>query len=205
MPRAFPCKSAIDALLAAALLALQGCTVGPQYHPPAPPSVTTYTPQPLPSQTYGSPGAAGEPQHFRSSADLPAEWWTLFHSAQLDGMVRLSLDNSPTLEAATARLQQAQEQASRPRRRHPLSLHRRQRLRPGRAAQPRRLWHSLPQPIAVCASQRLGRRQLRARPLRRQSAPYREPSRPGQLPAVATRGRKTHAGGRCCGRGHPPG
>ncbi len=98
------------AALATALLPLQGCTVGPKYHPPAPPSVTTYTSQALPSKTVGSSGSAGEPQQFLSSSDVPADWWTLFHSAQLDSMVREALDNSPTLAAATARLRQAEDE-----------------------------------------------------------------------------------------------
>ncbi|MGO9437739.1 MAG: efflux transporter outer membrane subunit [Terracidiphilus sp.] len=94
----------------AALLALEACTVGPRFHPPAAPTVTDYTPQPQPSETPGSAGPAGEPQRIRPSADLPAEWWTLFRSSQLDSMVREALTNSPTLDAATARLKQAQEE-----------------------------------------------------------------------------------------------
>ena len=92
------------------MLFLQACTVGPKYHPPAAPTVTTYTPQPQSTATVSSTGAAGGPQHFDSSADLPAQWWTLFHSAQVDAMVREALTNSPTLDAATARLKQAQEE-----------------------------------------------------------------------------------------------
>lgn len=92
------------------LLLPQACTVGPRFHPQAAPTVSTYTPQPQPEETAGSAGPAGEPQRFSASADLPAQWWTLFHSPQLDSMVREALRNSPTLEGATARLKQAQEQ-----------------------------------------------------------------------------------------------
>jgi NodT family efflux transporter outer membrane factor (OMF) lipoprotein len=94
----------------AALLALlvQGCTVGPHYHAPVPPTVAGYTPQP--QQTAGSPGPAGVVQHFNSSAEIPAEWWTLFRSPELNAMVSKALENSPTLTQATARLRQAQEE-----------------------------------------------------------------------------------------------
>jgi len=96
----------------AALLALlaQGCTVGPHYRPPAPPTVARYTPQPQPQQTVSSPGPAGVIQHFSSSAEIPAEWWTLFHSPELNTMVSKALQDSPTLAQATARLRQAQQE-----------------------------------------------------------------------------------------------
>lgn len=94
----------------AALLALlaEGCTVGPRYRAPTPPTVTTYTPQPQLQQTVGSPGPAGAIQHFSPSAEIPAQWWTLFRSPELNTMVSKALQNSPTLVQATARLKQAQ-------------------------------------------------------------------------------------------------
>ena len=99
----------------AATLALglaTACTVGPRYHAPTPPTMTTYTPEPQVNETVGAAGSAGNAQHFLSSADIPAQWWTLFHSPQLDSMVREALSNSPTLAAATARLKEAQEEAN---------------------------------------------------------------------------------------------
>ena len=49
--------------LAAAMM-FAGCTVGPRYRAPAPPTVTAYTPQPPPAETASSPGANGYAQHF---------------------------------------------------------------------------------------------------------------------------------------------
>jgi NodT family efflux transporter outer membrane factor (OMF) lipoprotein len=46
------------------------------------------------------------------SAGIPAQWWTLFHSPELDRMVQEALNNSPTLTQATARLKQAHEELS---------------------------------------------------------------------------------------------
>jgi outer membrane protein TolC len=97
-------------MIAAALALPLGCTVGPQYHAPAPPTVTAYTPATPPRETASSVGPAGTAQRFDPSLDIPVQWWTLFRSPELDGMVREALVNSPTLAQATARLKEAQEE-----------------------------------------------------------------------------------------------
>jgi NodT family efflux transporter outer membrane factor (OMF) lipoprotein len=94
------------------LVAFSGCTVGPRYHPPAPPTVTTYTPEPQPANTTSSPGNTGGSQRLNSGADVPAQWWTLFQSPQLDRMVREALEHNPTLTEAMARIREAQEEAN---------------------------------------------------------------------------------------------
>lgn len=93
------------------LAALTGCTVGPRYRPPAPPTLTTYTPGAQPTSTTSAPGNAGGTQRLNSGADVPAQWWTLFQSPQLDRMVREALDHNRTLTVAMARLKQAEEEA----------------------------------------------------------------------------------------------
>ena len=92
--------------------ALCGCTVGPRYHGPAPPTVPTYTPDPQASETVSAVGSAGNAQHFSTARDIPGQWWTLFHSPELDRMVREALDKSPTLAQATVRLKEAQEESN---------------------------------------------------------------------------------------------
>ena len=99
-------------LLALLMMFVPGCTVGPHFHAPAPPTVTSYSPGPQPSSTVSAPGPAGAAQRFNPSMDLPAQWWTLFQSPELDRLVREALDNSPTLAQATARLKQAQEESN---------------------------------------------------------------------------------------------
>lgn len=91
---------------------LAGCTVGPRYHSPAPPTVAAYTPAPQPAETVSSAGAAGAVQRLNPAMDVPAQWWTLFHSPELDRLVRDALANSPTLAQATARLKEAQEESN---------------------------------------------------------------------------------------------
>jgi len=63
----------------------------------------------MPAQTSGAPVPAGAVQRFAVGEDIPAQWWTLFRSPQLDELVRAALVNSPTLVAAEAVLRQAQE------------------------------------------------------------------------------------------------
>ncbi len=97
------------ALCAAGLMA--GCTVGPHYQPPAAPTVGTYTSgRPLP-EAASVPGTSGGAQHFDPTMDVPAQWWTLFRSPELDRMVREALEKSPSLAQATARLKEAQEES----------------------------------------------------------------------------------------------
>ncbi len=41
--------------------------------------------------------------------DIPAQWWSLFHSEPLDALVRTALHDSPTIAAAAAALRSAHE------------------------------------------------------------------------------------------------
>jgi len=88
----------------AALLA--GCAVGPNYHRPPAPVVGSYTEAPLPNET---PAAAGGAQHLVVGARIEGEWWNLFHSRQLDGLIRTALSNNPSLLAAQNALLAAQD------------------------------------------------------------------------------------------------
>ncbi len=92
-------RARVLALVAAALAA--GCTVGPDFRAPDPPAVDRYTPGP-------PPAAPGMPKLVRDR-DIPAQWWEVFGSAELDALVRRALAQGPTLDQARARLAQAQE------------------------------------------------------------------------------------------------
>jgi NodT family efflux transporter outer membrane factor (OMF) lipoprotein len=56
-----------------------------------------------------APGASGTAQTFGTERDIPADWWTLFHSKPLDELVRQALADSPTVQAAQATLLTAAE------------------------------------------------------------------------------------------------
>jgi NodT family efflux transporter outer membrane factor (OMF) lipoprotein len=90
-------------------LALAGCAVGPNFKRPEAPATPRFTPAPLPAETVAAPVAGGASQRFVSGADIPAQWWTLFHSTQLDDLMRAAIKDSPNLAAAQAALRQAQE------------------------------------------------------------------------------------------------
>ena len=101
-PRAF--RSGVGAALALPLL-LTACAVGPNYHRPAP----------NPADAYG-PGAAapeqvqpGDPV-LALGEDIPAQWWSVFHCAELDALVAEALRNNPSITAAQAALRSAHEQ-----------------------------------------------------------------------------------------------
>lgn len=92
----------------AALLA--GCSSGPDFERPAKPTATSYTPESLAPRTSAAgsgPGAAA--QTFVPAMDIPGEWWTLFHSPQLDALIREALKANPDVDAAQAALRQARE------------------------------------------------------------------------------------------------
>ena len=93
----------------AVMLPLIGCTVGPDFQPPAPPSVAGFTREPL-IATAAAPGVGlGVSQKFVEGQDLPAAWWSLFGDPTLNELIRRALAANPTLQAARAALRQARE------------------------------------------------------------------------------------------------
>ncbi|MEJ0008921.1 MAG: efflux transporter outer membrane subunit [Steroidobacteraceae bacterium] len=88
--------------------ALCSCTVGPNFHTPAPPATDVYVAG-APIASVGTSGAGGASQTLVSDQEIPAQWWSLFHSAPLDELVRTALHDSPTIAAAQAALLSAQE------------------------------------------------------------------------------------------------
>jgi NodT family efflux transporter outer membrane factor (OMF) lipoprotein len=96
-------------LVAVACLAMCGCTVGPDFHVPAAPAATGYTATALPAETVATPVAGGAAQRFMPGADIPSQWWEMFHNPELDHLIRQALKDNPTLAAAQATLIQARE------------------------------------------------------------------------------------------------
>lgn len=87
------------------------CMVGPNFYRPVPPPVTDYTAHPLPKQTVAVKGAgkSGKSQRFSYGQDIEDGWWELFHSKEINDLVCTGIYNSPTLDAAKAKLWEAQE------------------------------------------------------------------------------------------------
>src|ERR1700722_7178822 len=80
----------------AALVA--GCAVGPDFHPPAAPSAQGYTPEPISPHTAAADISGGAAQNFVKGLDIPGQWWTLFHSDRLNGLIVQSLNANPSLQ-----------------------------------------------------------------------------------------------------------
>jgi len=87
----------LDLVLALAVTGLCGCTVGPDFHAPAAPATDRYL------------AGAAPPPDLVVDHDIPGQWWSLFHSAPLDALVRTALRDSPGIAAAQAALRSAQE------------------------------------------------------------------------------------------------
>ena len=86
-----------------------GCMVGPDFRLPTVPNTTEYTATPMPQETASALGTGGAMQDFLFGQEIPDQWWTLFQSKALDGVIRQAMADSPTLAAARSTLRQAQE------------------------------------------------------------------------------------------------
>jgi NodT family efflux transporter outer membrane factor (OMF) lipoprotein len=84
------------------------CAVGPDFLHPAPPEITRYTREPL-THTSSTGVASGQRQAFLPGRDIPEEWWTLFRSPRLNGLIAQALHNNPNLQSALASLRAAKE------------------------------------------------------------------------------------------------
>jgi len=93
----------------ATLMIVGGCTVGPNFKKPAAPGVSGYTPDPLTSPTDAAKVSGGHAQSFVKDADIPGDWWKLFHSEALNNLISQALTNNPDLKSAQAALTQAHE------------------------------------------------------------------------------------------------
>jgi NodT family efflux transporter outer membrane factor (OMF) lipoprotein len=96
-------------VLALWVTAVAGCAVGPDFHEPKAPADAGYTSAPLPQVTASTSGIGGDAQTFVSGQDVSYKWWEAFGSAAIDSLVEKSFLANPTVKAAQAALEQAQE------------------------------------------------------------------------------------------------
>jgi NodT family efflux transporter outer membrane factor (OMF) lipoprotein len=95
-------------LTLACAAAMAGCTVGPNFTRPTPPVATRYTADA--PRDAGAP-ADGVLQHIDLGREIEGDWWSLFRSDAIDGVVKQALEHNRSLAASTATLQQAGELA----------------------------------------------------------------------------------------------
>jgi NodT family efflux transporter outer membrane factor (OMF) lipoprotein len=89
-----------------ALGALSACSVGPDFKRPDPPAAARYTAD-TPSIEPGSAGA----QHVAVGKEIEGDWWSLFGSGLIDGVVKQALEHNRTLVAAAQTLAESHELA----------------------------------------------------------------------------------------------
>ena len=94
---------------ASACLSIAGCMVGPDFEKPAAPDVTGYSPKPAATTEATANVAGGEAQRFDNGHDVVGDWWTLFHSKQLDDLIEQALAKNHDLKSAQAALKVAHE------------------------------------------------------------------------------------------------
>lgn len=91
-------------------LTLAGCMLGPDFHSPRSPDVSSYTVKPLGKKTVSTKKSpAGRAQRFMVGEDIPADWWHLYRSRALNALIERGLVNSPSLASSQAALRQAEE------------------------------------------------------------------------------------------------
>ena len=90
---------------AACVLALASCALGPDFTPPPAPGGAHVVPPPGADALL----VEGSPQRFDAGVDVPARWWTLLGSRELDAIVDDAVAHSPTQAAAQAALRQSQD------------------------------------------------------------------------------------------------
>ena len=96
-------------LLAAAVLPLAGCAVGPDFQRPAMPAPAGYTSAPLDAAAAVSGATSVPSQRLVAGQDIPGDWWLLFHSPALNALIDTALADSPDIDAARAALRAARE------------------------------------------------------------------------------------------------
>ena len=96
-------------LILAVLFVIAGCAVGPNFKKPLPPQVGSYTDTPPETTPSVTNITGGEAQRFVTGQDIAGDWWTLFHSTNLNTLIERALRANPDLKAAQAALVVARE------------------------------------------------------------------------------------------------
>lgn len=97
-----------------ALLALAGaaslgaCTLGPDFRSPESPAADRYLADEQPSQLAAAGIPGGEAQRIVQNLDIPGQWWGVFQSRPLNGLIEGALAANPDIQAASASLKVAQ-------------------------------------------------------------------------------------------------
>jgi NodT family efflux transporter outer membrane factor (OMF) lipoprotein len=92
----------------ACMVAIGGCTVGPNFTRPEVPPASRYTANSLHGEETSADATV---QHIALGREIQGNWWTLFQSNAIDGIVQQAVEHNRSLAASTATLEQAEELA----------------------------------------------------------------------------------------------
>jgi NodT family efflux transporter outer membrane factor (OMF) lipoprotein len=98
-------RRALAAMLCV-LAALGACSVGPDFKRPDPPAAERYT-----SDTPSVEISSAATQHVALGKEIQGDWWSLFGSRSIDGIVQQALAHNRTLESAAQTLAESNELA----------------------------------------------------------------------------------------------
>jgi NodT family efflux transporter outer membrane factor (OMF) lipoprotein len=90
------------------MVAIGGCTVGPNFTRPEVPPASRYTANSLHGEETSADATV---QHIALGREIQGNWWTLFQSNAIDGIVQQAVEHNRSLAASTATLEQAEELA----------------------------------------------------------------------------------------------
>jgi NodT family efflux transporter outer membrane factor (OMF) lipoprotein len=101
----------VSLVLIVALGTLAGCTLGPNFGSPNAPATDRYLAEDQPAALTSANIPGGEAQRIVQSLDIPGQWWAVFQSQPLDGLIQRALVANPDIRAASAGLRVAQANA----------------------------------------------------------------------------------------------
>ena len=101
-------RTSLAALLIPGAFALGACTLGPNFSSPDAPRTDRYLADDQPSQLVSAGIPGGEAQQIVQSLDIPGQWWGVFQSRPLNGLIESALVANPDIQAASASLRVAQ-------------------------------------------------------------------------------------------------
>ena len=104
----------LAALLALGASTLGACTMGPDFRSPDPPETDRYLADDQPAELVAASIPGGEAQRIVQGLDIPGQWWAVFQSRPLDGLIERALVANPDIHAAAAGLRAAQFNGARP-------------------------------------------------------------------------------------------
>jgi NodT family efflux transporter outer membrane factor (OMF) lipoprotein len=88
--------------------ALGGCMMGPTFRSPDPPQERLYLTDDQPAELVSANIPGGEAQRIVQGLDIPGQWWAVFHSQALNGLIERALIANPDIHSAKAALRAAQ-------------------------------------------------------------------------------------------------